>query len=211
MNPEMLPRIQRTHKRLCCAETIECAVVRILYKCVGRQYLCKVSQMRNNVDKKNRWSLKSHSSGPSTYGDDDKMGHGPQECSISTMMNKSKLCPLISTAKYYRNINTVIQKIVKNLRIVENQIAVFRPYIRSAMTGVGLVQFNYCENKSHCLYLHGMEAEYVGMHCDVHNNNISPTTLKTSLSWFFFRASPVILGWLLVDLRPECYRMTSES
>lgn len=33
------------------------------------------------------------------------------------------------------------------------------------MPGVDLVQFNYCENKSHCLYLHGMEAEYVGMHC----------------------------------------------
>lgn len=44
------------------------------------------------------------------------------------------------------------------------------------MPGVYLVQFNYCENKSHCLYLHGMEAEYVGMHCMY----VLPTTRKTS-------------------------------
>lgn len=42
------------------------------------------------------------------------------------------------------------------------------------MPGVDLVQFNYCENKSHCLL--GMEAEYVGMHCMY----VLPTTRKTS-------------------------------
>lgn len=77
------------------------------------------------------------------------------------------------------------------------------------MPGVDLVQFNYCENKSHCLYLHGMEAEYVGVHC-MYATMIYYQPHQRPLT-FSSHPSSVIQGWLLVDLRPQCYRMTSES
>lgn len=88
---------------------------------VKRQCLCKVSQMRDNVAEKNSGSLKGHWS-PWTYSDGAKYVQLPQ------WYVERKLCPFIWTGKYNRNINTVIQKILKNSKAAKNEITVLRPY-----------------------------------------------------------------------------------